>query len=59
MIMKNIDACVECEKDVYGDEMNFDCEGNCYCPECYQAIWGSPYKEEEVLSGQDDPLIED
>ena len=47
MIIRNIDTCIECEKDVYKDEMNFDCEGNCYCPECYQAILGSPHKEEE------------
>ena len=49
MIMRNIDACIECEKDVYEDEMYFDNEGNCYCPECYQAILGSPHKEEEEV----------
>ena len=47
MIMRNVDTCIECEREVYGDEMSFDSEGNCYCPECYQSVWGSSYREED------------
>ena len=46
---RECDVCIECEVTVVGDDLNFDSEGNCYCPECYQSVWGSSsvYKEEE------------
>ena len=46
---RECDVCIECEVTVVGDDLNFDSEGNCYCPECYQSVWGSysVYKEEE------------
>ena len=46
---RNEDVCIECGTTVVGDDLNFDSEDNCYCPECYQSVWGSysVYKEEE------------
>jgi len=45
---RNEDTCIECEVTVVGNDLNFDSEGNCYCPECYQSVWGSSsYREED------------
>ena len=45
---RNEDVCIECGATVVGDDLNFDSEENCYCPECYQSVWGSSYREEEA-----------
>lgn len=47
MIMRNCDTCIECGATVVGDDLYFDSEGNCYCPECYQSVWGSSYSYRE------------
>ena len=49
MVIRNCDTCIECERTVCEGDMNFDSEGNCYCPECYQSVWGSgsSLKEED------------
>jgi len=49
MRRRNEDVCIECEVTVVGDNLNFDSEGNCYCPECYQAVWGSSRRRGKVI----------
>jgi len=46
--VKESDVCIECGATVVGDDLNFDSEENCYCPECYQSVWGSSYRGEEA-----------
>lgn len=47
-IRRNEDTCIECGVTVVGNDLRFDSEGNCYCPECYQSVWGtSSYREED------------
>ena len=46
---RNEDTCIECEVTVVGDNLSFDSEGNCYCPECYQAVWGSSRRRRKII----------
>jgi len=46
---RNEDVCIECGATVIGDDLNFDSEENCYCPECYQSVWGSSRRRRKII----------
>lgn len=56
MRMTNEDACIECGATVVGNNLNFDSEDNCYCPECYQAVMGVSAKGKIILNVTPHPV---
>ena len=54
--IRECDVCIECGTTVVGNNLNFDSEENCYCPECYQSIWGSSRRRKIILNATPHPV---